>query len=477
MHLKILVSLFILLSLLVSSSILANDLLVGGSHTHQKAASRYSFLHPSPALGLNEKLDFKVGQAIFEKIWVFAPSSTTASDGLGPLYNARSCSRCHKGNGRGVIESGTSSSPALFLRLSIPPVTKQHHQQLSTGKVGFIPEPTYGKQLQTFAYPGANAEGSLKVTYKDLNIKLSDNQIIKLQQPEYKINNLGYGPIDDRLLFSPRIAPQMIGLGLLEAIDEIDILALADPDDLDNNGISGKANIVWDQAKQANNIGRFGWKAGSPTLEQQNNAALNGDIGISSWMFPEHAGECTLAQSKCQNQAHGNYRRDKPDIDMLEAPELVTELLLHYTRNIALPPARNIDSAKRKKGKQLFHQAGCQHCHQPRFVTSENVAQKDLAKQIIWPYTDLLLHDLGEGLADNRPEFLANGQEWRTPPLWGIGLTKAVSGNTFYLHDGRARTLLEAILWHGGEAEKSKQSVIKMNRTQRQQLIYFLESI
>jgi len=461
----------------VSLSHSANERKAGGQHTHQKSANRLSFSHPPPTLSMDEKLDFLVGKAVFEKIWVFAPSSTTASDGLGPLYNARSCVRCHKGNGRGIIEGNKSSSPALFLRLSIPPSTNEHQVLLTSGKAGFIPEPTYGKQLQTFAYPGGQAEGKLDVNYSSIKVTLNGGETLEIQKPDYIIKQLGYGPVHQDLLFSPRIAPPIIGLGLLEAIDEKDILKLADPEDLNNDGISGKANIVWDEKYKTSKLGRFGWKAGTPSLEQQNNAALSGDLGISSWMFPQHAGECTEKQSECQQQKHGNVRRDKPGQNMLEASKTMTDLLLYYTRNVALPPARKIDDIDRIKGKALFYQADCQNCHQPNFVTSQITDQANLSNQTIWPYSDLLLHDMGKGLADNRPEFLADGQEWRTPPLWGIGLTKTVSGDTFYLHDGRARSLLEAILWHGGEADASKQKVINMHNEQRQQLIYFLESI
>jgi CxxC motif-containing protein (DUF1111 family) len=464
-------------ALFLSFDLHSNERDSGGINTHQLQLNHLSFSHPSPALTMEKKLDFFVGKAIFEKIWVFAPSSTTASDGLGPLYNARSCIRCHKGNGRGLIEENNSSSPALFLRLSIPPTTSKHLAILSSGKAGFIPEPVYGKQLQTFAYPGGNAEGQLKIEYSPMNVELISGESIQIQKPEYKIEKLGYGPIHQNLLFSPRIAPPLIGLGLLEAIDENDILQATDVNDLDNDGISGKANIVWDENAQRSKLGRFGWKAGSPSLDQQNNSALSGDLGISSWMFPKHSGECTKYQTECLNQMHGNKRGDKPNLNMLEASKVMTDLLLFYMRNIALPPARNIENLDREKGKTLFYKAGCQKCHRPSYTTSKNSKQESLSNQTIWLYSDLLLHDMGKGLADDRPEFLASGTEWRTPPLWGIGLTKKVSGNTFYLHDGRARNLLEAIMWHGGEAEASKQEVITMTHQQRQQLIYFLESL
>jgi CxxC motif-containing protein (DUF1111 family) len=468
---------FILSFSLTSSNISATERNPGGQHTHQKPASRFSFSHPSPALSMDKRLDFYVGKAIFEKIWVFSPSSTTASDGLGPLYNARSCVRCHKGNGRGMIEGNKSSSPALFLRLSIPPATAEHRALLASGKVGFITEPTYGKQLQTFAHPGGKAEGQLEVQYKPIKIGLNGGDIIEIQQPSYHISDLGYGPIHHNFLLSPRIAPPIFGLGLLEAIDENDIFKLADSDDKNNDGISGKANIVWDKKTKTSKLGRFGWKAGTPFLEQQNNAALSGDLGISSWMFPQHHGECTKRQTACLQQKHGNMRRDKPKQDMLEASRVMTDLLLYYTRNIAVPSVRLINDLDRKKGKELFYKAGCQKCHQPSFTTGKFLEQTSLESQTIWPYSDLLLHDMGIDLADNRSEFLANGQEWRTPPLWGIGLTKTVSGGTFYMHDGRARSLIEAILWHGGEAESAKQMIIKMNNKQRKQLISFLESL
>ena len=459
---------------------MANEQYPGGQLTHNKPISRFSFSQANPKLSIDTKLDFEIGKAIFDKIWVFAPSSTTASDGLGPLYNARSCVRCHKGNGRGIIEGSNSSSPALFLRLSIPPTTEHHLKLLASGKFGFIPEPVYGKQLQTFAYPGGQAEGQLKVQYHSVLLNIKDGSSttqVELLNPEYKILDAAYGQLAPNLLFSPRIAPPVIGLGLIEAIDEHDILAFADPKDLNNDGISGKANIVWDYQSQSSKLGRYGWKAGSPTLDQQNNAAFSGDIGISSWLFTNHAGDCTTKQAECLQQSHGNKRREKPNKDYLEAPKAMTDLVLFYTKNIALPLARNIHDSKRKKGKALFHKAGCHKCHRPSYTTKPDPDLGLTTKQKIWPYSDFLLHDMGKGLADNRSEFLANGQEWRTPPLWGIGLTRAVSENTFFLHDGRARNLLEAILWHGGEAEQSKQFVVNITHQQRQQLIFFLESI
>jgi CxxC motif-containing protein (DUF1111 family) len=457
----------------------------GGNHTHRFQANRDSFLHPSPALDLDERLNFRVGQAIFEKIWVFATSSTTASDGLGPLYNARSCHRCHSRNGRGqestilfkqttqLKQTTQQKSPvSLFLRLSIKATTPEQLSLLKSGQLAFIPEPTYGTQLQTFAYPGGRAEGKLSVSYTPLNIVLPDESVT-LYQPSYSVSQLGYGPMHDEVLFSPRLTPPMIGLGLLEAIDDQSISALADPDDRNQDGISGKLNQVWDAENQKIAIGRFGWKASKKNLAQQNAAALNGDLGISSTISPNPAGDCTPKQIACYEQRHGSS-----DIhDGLEASQTMTDLLLYFTRYIAVPPRRDIAKPAVLKGKEHFYSAGCTDCHTPKFITSETAAPSHLAGQAIWPYTDLLLHDMGEGLADNRTEYLANGSEWRTPPLWGIGLTKTVGGAEFFLHDGRARSLLEAILWHGGEAEKSKQFVKNLTKLERDNLIIFLESL
>lgn len=475
---KLYVSLLLLLSSF-TFILNADERYPGGNATHKQPSNHLSYTWPSPAISFEKRLDYQIGKAIFDKIWVFAPSSTTASDGLGPLYNARSCVRCHKGNGRGVIESNQSTSPSLFLRLSISPSTEEHRATLNLGKVGFIPEPTYGKQLQTFAYPGGHSEGVMEVHYRPIEmvINKSQPQIVEILEPIYTIKNLGYGPLHPDVLFSPRIAPPLIGLGLLEAIDENQITVLADPNDDNNDGISGKVNKVWDEITHKSVLGRFGWKAGTGSLAQQNAAALSGDIGISSTLFPQNEGECTSKQLACFQQVHGNTMHGKTDQKFLEAPKTMTDLLLFYIQNIAVPPARITSNSEREKGKQLFNQAGCHKCHQPSYVIAPTLINNNKVGQTIWPYTDLLLHDMGQGLADNRPEFLANGQEWRTPPLWGIGLTKQVSGKTFYLHDGRARNLIEAILWHGGEAEKSKQTFVNMSTKQRDQLILFLESL
>ena len=273
-------------------------------------------------------------------------------------------------------------------------------------------------------------------------------------------------------MFSPRVAPQMIGLGLLEAIPAADILANADPDDTNNDGVSGRANLVWSVEHDQPMLGRFGLKAGSPTIKEQSASAVAGDIGISSPLFPNGAGECTDTQSKCQTATHGDQDDRVTEIDA-QGLDLVT----FYSQNLGVPARRNVANPEVLRGKELFYQTGCASCHQPSFVTHRLQGQHEQSFQLIWPYTDMLLHDMGDGLADNRPEARATGREWRTPPLWGIGLTEQVSEHSYFLHDGRARSLLEAVLWHGGEAQAQRDAVTKMIKADRDALIAFLESL
>ncbi len=219
-------------------------------------------------------------------------------------------------------------------------------------------------------------------------------------------------------------------------------------------------------------LGRFGWKAGEPSIAQQSAHAFAGDIGISSPLARDPWGDCTEREPACRAAPHG-IGQDKP----FEVAPGMFELLVFYSRNLAVPARRKVENAQVLEGKRLFYQSGCAGCHRPKYVTRRDPALAEQSHQLIWPYTDLLLHDMGEGLADGRPEGLASGQEWRTPPLWGIGLTETVSGHTRFLHDGRARNLLEAILWHGGEAEAAKQRVAAMPKQEREALLAFLRSL
>ena len=336
-----------------------------------------------------------------------------------------------------------------------------------------IPEPTYGQQLQPFAVRGLKAEGRIAIRYTESPVEMADGETASLRQPSYRIMNLGYGPMHPDTRLSPRLAPQLIGLGLLEAIDEKDLRALADPDDLNGDGISGRINRVWNRERQQTMPGRFGWKAGMASVNEQSQAAFNHDIGLSTPLYPDAQGDCTVDQTTCLQAPNGN----SPQYDDLELHQDLAEWTAHYVRHIAVPQRRDPNHPQVLRGKRLFYQANCVACHTPKFRTRNDAIDPENANQLIWPYTDLLLHDMGEGLADNRPEADANAQEWRTAPLWGIGLSRAVNGHANFLHDGRARSVLEAILWHGGEAKTSRDRVTLMTRAQRADLIRFIESL
>jgi CxxC motif-containing protein (DUF1111 family) len=356
------------------------EALPAGAATTTKLVNRDSFSHSSANLTFEQEGDFKLGNALFRKVWVSAPSSTLASDGLGPLFNARGCQNCHLKDGRGhPPEMPEENAVSMFLRLSVPPQDAEQQTLLDSRGVLLFPEPTYGEQLQVFAVPGLPAEGRMVIDYAEVPVTLGDGTVVSLRQPAYSVADLAYGPMSEHVMLSPRVAPQMIGLGLLEAIPAEDILALADPDDADGDGISGKPNWVTDIEDGAMKLGRFGWKAGAPSIRVQSASAFAGDIGISTPLVNRPYGDCTPAQVAC--------------------------------------------------------------------------------------------------LADHRPEGAADGYEWRTPPLWGIGLTETVSDHTLFLHDGRARNLTEAILWHGGEAAASRDAFANLPESSRNDLLAFLESL
>ena len=448
--------------------------LPGGSATNRKRFGREAFSQPSANLTFEKRADFFVGNGIFKRIWVSSPASTKGVDGLGPLYNARSCQRCHLKDGRGHPPANAEDSAvSMFLRLSIPPQTQEQTAQLAAHRIGVIPEPTYGGQLQDLALPGHKPEGRMVVAYEEVPFRFPDGEVVQLRKPTYSVANLGYGPMHPQVMLSPRVAPPMIGLGLLEAIAEEDILANADPDDRDGDGISGRPNRVWSAEHGKVMLGRFGWKAGQPSLAEQSAGAFGGDVGISNPLAPAAWGDCTEAQKQCRSAPHGNGAQHGG----FEAPAEIMDLLVFYSRHLAVPGRRKAGDATVLRGKKLFYEAGCTGCHTPKFATQRDHEDPALAGQLIWPYTNMLLHDMGDGLADNRPEGVANGREWRTAPLWGIGLTQKVNGHTFFLHDGRARNLTEAILWHQGEAETSRDAFAALSKEDRNALLAFLNSL
>ena len=413
-----------------------------------------------PSANIADEMAFSLGNALFQKLWVASPSSTKGSDGLGPLYNARACQDCHVKDGRAPAPSDEGAVPGTFLlRLGLPDL-----QAIAA----HVADPNYGHQLQTFAAPGQQAEGSVAVSWTPVPVTLADGTVITLRQPTYSVSNTAYGALDPATILSPRAAPQMIGLGLLEAIPATDILAREDPDDADGDGISGRANRMGDQ------LGRFGLKAGQPSLRDQSAQAFFADMGLSTDLHPDPWGDCTDAQPACIEAPHGQ----EPGLrDGLEVDRASLDLVTYYARNLGVPARRAVDDPITLRGKEVFHTLNCTGCHTPKHVTARLPDQAEQSFQLIWPHTDLLLHDMGDGLADGLPEHLATGSEWRTPPLWGLGLTQQVSANAGFLHDGRARTILEAILWHGGEAEAQRNAVINLTAEDRAALLSFLESL
>ncbi|WP_407945134.1 di-heme oxidoreductase family protein [Oryzicola mucosus] len=449
------------------------ELMQGGAGTSKKRVNQDAFSQFSSNLTFEEEGTFKLGNGLFRKLWVSSPSSTQASDGLGPLFNARACQSCHLKDGRGHPPENTADATSMFLRLARAAESEEEKRLVAEHKALNFPDPVYGNQLQDLAVPGLTGEGRMKIAYEEIPVTLGDGTSVSLRKPNYSVTDLGYGPLDPRTTLSPRVTPQMIGLGLVEQIHPADILANADPDDANGDGISGKPSVVRDVPTGELILGRFGWKAQTPSIRQQTADAFAGDIGISTPEVPNHWGDCTDRQTACKAMPIGVQERLGP----VEAPDPIMELVSFYSRNLAVPARRDMGKTAVLRGKQMFYEAGCASCHTPKYVTRRDAPNKAQAFQLIWPYSDFLLHDMGEGLADGQPVGVASGSEWRTAPLWGIGLTQRVNGHTFFLHDGRARNLTEAILWHGGEAQAARDKFADMASQDREALVKFLESL
>ncbi|MXN91094.1 c-type cytochrome [Flavobacterium sp. Sd200] len=428
----------------------------GGSSTVINATQE-AFGFASATLSENDRIDFGVGNSLFRQSWVSAPSSTTARDGLGPFYNAVSCSNCHFKDGRGRPPAFDGElGKGLLLRLSLP----------GTDDTGAsIGDPIYGHQLQDNAINGPIIKGRIGITYQTITETFDDGTVVQLQKPIYRIDNLGYGSLAAGLQISPRIASQMVGLGLLEAVPQATLLAFADEHDSNGDGISGRANYVFDIESNSHKMGRLGWKANQPSVKQQVAAAFSGDMGITSSLFPNE--NCPPGVD-CNAIPNGG------------SPEIVDanfNSVVLYSQTLSVPIRRKYNEQNVLRGKQLFTQMNCVACHIPKMQTGNEHAIAGMRNQTIRPYTDLLLHDMGSELADNTPDFLATGSEWRTPPLWGIGLIQTVNGHTSLLHDGRARNVTEAILWHGGEAEQAKLKFKKLTAQEREDLLAFINSL
>jgi CxxC motif-containing protein (DUF1111 family) len=389
------------------------------------------------------ELDAVLGKALFKRNWVAAPASTEATDGLGPLFNARSCARCHAGGGRGKLnidDHGLLDSPALVLQLSGDPV--------------------YGRQLQSNAIQGHAAEARIAAHNRLASRTLADGERIALLRRDFQPVDLAYGRLQPATIISPRLAPPLRGLGLIERISTQQILHYADPYDHDNDGISGRPQWLLTPERQRQ-LGRFGWKAMLPSLEAQTAQALALDIGLSNPRHTRHGGDCSAAQIRCRDAPDGGSAH----FEDLEISAQMLTLIVRYLQSLA-PPASTAD--ERSTGARLFHQTGCAACHRPQFP---------LADTFIYPYSDLLLHDMGRDLADGPATAGAGSREWRTAPLWGLAAAVADNAAIALLHDGRARSLSEAILWHGGEARGARDRFSALPAAQRKILLSFLETL
>ncbi len=447
----------------------------GGAGTVRRRGDPQAFSMPQKNLTFQQDARFNIGNGLFERIWVTPPASTIASDGLGPLFNTRACQDCHVKDGRGHPPAGPhDDAGSLVVRLGIPTGAGPADLKALRDYISTEGDPVYGHQFSDLSVAGVPAEGRVQVEWRDADsFDLPGGERVTLRRPEWSLQDLGYGPLDPKTRISPRVAPQMIGLGLVEAIPAQDIIALADPDDADGDGISGRANIIWSPEFQQPMLGRFGVRASTPTLRQQAADAFHNDIGIASPLHPEPWGDCTPAQVECRNAPDGL----SPEQDGLEVSDDSLDLVTFYSRNLGVPARANVGAPQVLRGKQLFQQTGCTACHRPSFVTHRLKDREEQSFQLIWPYSDFLVHDMGPGLDDGLPAGQASGSEWRTAPLWGIGMTEQVSGHANYLHDGRARSLTEAILWHDGEGRASRDGFAELPAEYRAALIAFLESL
>jgi CxxC motif-containing protein (DUF1111 family) len=425
--------------------------LSGGEDATIADATGNAFSLAVPKLSSKQRRAFAVGNSFFNRNWVSAPASTTGRDGLGPTFNAQSCSSCHFKDGRAQPPSGSSVPElGLLLRLSVAD---------DDGPQRFVAR--YGGQLQD----GVPAEGRIRITHTPRRGHYADGTRYTLRAPHYEIVDRALGALPKGVRIGPRIAPAIFGVGLLEAVPEKTITEHADPRDADGDGISGRPNRVIDARTGALVLGRFGWKANVPTVEQQNAGAFNGDIGITTPIFPKE--NCPDGQRACEAAPRGG----QPEVDAKKLGRVT-----FYARTLAVPARRGVGAQHTSAGERTFADLGCSACHRLELKTGDSDVAA-LSKQAIRPYTDMLLHDMGPGLADGRPDSLASGSEWRTAPLWGIGLVKAVNRHSRFLHDGRARSIEEAILWHGGEGAAAMQRFRKLSRREREELLAFLRSL
>ncbi|MFZ3034732.1 MAG: di-heme oxidoredictase family protein [Parvibaculum sp.] len=428
----------------------------GGSYTTE-LANRNAFADSGP-LTAKERRVFFFGNRLFNTNWTTAPGSVKSFDGLGPVFNRVSCSGCHTRDGRGrPPEKGETALDSMLLRISVP------------GKAadgGPNPHPAYGDQINDQAILGVKPEMKIHISWETTDGTYADGAPYHLEKPVFSFSDLAFGPLEPDIMVSPRVANQVYGLGLLEVVYANDILKRADPDDKDGDGISGRANWAPDPETGKLALGRFGWKANQPTLFAQDTGAAFGDIGLTTSIHPHQ--NCMGPQTACKGA---------PDGGEPELSDTFVKKLVFYSRTLAVPARRHADDPQVVAGSRLFASIGCAACHTPTMVTGHKADPISLANQTIHPFTDLLLHDMGPELADGRPDYEATGSEWRTPPLWGIGLIPQVNGHQRLLHDGRANGVAEAILWHGGEGAAAQARFKALNAADRASLVAYVNSL
>lgn len=432
-----------------------------GGPTTVNAKGRKSFALPLANIRPETLKAHTVGNSFFNENWTSAPASAVARDGLGPFFHARSCSACHLFDGRGKPPEQGEVMTSLLLRLSIPG-TDEHGMPK--------PDPVYGNQLAPRALAGLEPEAEVDLSWQDVPVKFPDGTQRTLIRPQIRVVKWNYGPPAEGIMLGARVAPSVFGLGLLEAVHDSRLQLYADTDDKDGDGISGRANMVWNPVTGQQEIGRFGWKANTASLHMQTADAAHGDMGLTSVPRPEE--NHTSAQKAAAAFPTG---ADAPHA--AEISPAILDSMVTYVRTIAPPARRDVNDPDVVRGQQLFHDIRCVACHVPALRTNRPDALPELRWHTIRPYTDLLLHDMGPDLADNRPDGQASGSEWRTAPLWGMGLQEIVSGHTRFLHDGRARNAEEAILWHGGEAQKSRDAYMALPADDREKVLRFLKSL
>lgn len=434
--------------------LLALALLSAGAPHENAALDGEAFNHPIAGQNDEALQGFRAGSGLFRQAWVIGPSLDRPEvQGLGPLYNRLSCIACHLKNGRGSApdaENGVARS--MVVRLGV--AGRDAHG-------GPRPHPIYGAQLNPDGVPGVPGEGRAILTYDDVTTTLADGAVVAMRRPRLAFRNLAYGPIDSTTKTSVRNAPPVFGLGLLEAVSEADILAYAEA----NGPGRGRPNFVFDIDSGRRALGRFGLKANQPDLKQQIANAFAEDIGIASALFPDES--CTPAQAAC-------LAAGASGVELTPAQLAQT---LDYMRGLAVPARRNVEDPQVRQGEALFSRLGCALCHRETLTLGVFAPVPALSGAAIHPYTDLLLHDMGDDLADGREDFDAGPRDWRTPPLWGLGLAGKFGDGAVYLHDGRARTLAEAVLWHGGEAQAAADGFRALSRDQREALLAFLNSL